>query len=72
MIDVGPFLPERGRYAAFMREFNRLKRAIIALRPMPGRGAPTEQTGIGTARTARTGTNEGGGGTTSGSTVRWG
>lgn len=49
MIDPGRLLPETGRFRAYAREINILKRAIIALRPMDGNGTKVRSTAIGTA-----------------------
>lgn len=52
MLDIGPPLPERGRYAAFCREINRLKDAVRMLQPVASENILTGVTSIGTYREA--------------------
>lgn len=49
MIDLGPNLPEKGRYRALYREINRLRDAVRALQPMPSKGTRIRATQVGVA-----------------------
>lgn len=65
MIDLGPLLPERGRFGALYEKINRIQKSILELRPLSSLRTSVRQSAVGTAwvgKRSQGGASGGGGG----------